>query len=180
MYDIIAQIFGIIGMAVMVVSFQAKKQKTVIILQMVGAVMFIVNFFMLGAITGALLNVIALFRGFVYANKEKIKHLRVFTGVFIALYFVSYACTFLVFGKAPTLANFIVELLPVIAMVAVNISFYKTSAAAVRKFALISSPSWLIYNSINFSIGGILCETFSLISVILGIIRLDLKRNKAE
>ena len=30
MYDIIAQIFGVIGMAVMVVSFQAKKQKTVL------------------------------------------------------------------------------------------------------------------------------------------------------
>jgi hypothetical protein len=43
------------------------------------------------------------------------------------------------------------------------------------------SPLWLTYNVFVFSIGGILCEAFSLASLAIGIIRYDIRRKpKAE
>ena len=173
---IVAQILGVLGMGMNVLSFQGKKQKTIIGIQLFGSLFFAVHFFLLGAYTGALLNGAAIIRAALYANKEKIRHISVVNGIFIGFYLLSYVLTFTVFQKAVTPFHLAVELLPVIAMIATTISFAMPSAASVRKFALIGSPSWLVYNCINFSIGGILCESFSLVSVVLAMVRLDRKQ----
>ena len=49
-------------------------------------------------------------------------------------------------------------------------------AAHTRLTGLINSPTWLIYNILNRSIGGSLTEAISLVSIIVGIIRLDLRK----
>ncbi len=175
---ILAQILSIIGMSITVSSFQAKKQKTVIIMQLVSSVFFSANMFLLGMFTGALLNCIGIFRSIVYSNKEKFRNTNFWNTVFITLYILSYIATFAVFEKEVDFINIIKELLPIIAMTATTIGYSKTEAASIRKYALVSSPSWLIYNCFPVSIGGILCETFSLISVFIGMLRLDVKKEK--
>ena len=91
------------------------------------------------------------------------------------VYFASYILTFTVFGKEPTVFNFIIEFLPLIGMIATTISYRFTDAKAIRRFGLISSPAWLVYNIANLAVGAILCEVLSLGSIIIGIIRLDRK-----
>lgn len=174
--ELVAQLFGIFGMGMNILSFQAKKQRTLIFMQFFGSLFFFVNFLMLGAYTGAFLNLIAVGRALVYGNKEKFKHLGWMNLLFYVLYGISYLCSFLVFRKPVTFWNLLVEILPVFAMVLTTISFSKTSAATVRKYALGSSPSWLVYNCVNVSVGGILCEIFSLVSVVTAMIRLDHKK----
>ena len=44
--------------------------------------------------------------------------------------------------------------------------------------AFVSSPAWLIYNIISLSIGAICCEVFSLISILVGLLRLDREKNE--
>ena len=173
---IIAQIFGILGMALIVLSFQAKKQRNLILAHFFGCSFFVINMFMLGAIVGGLLNVIGVFRAITFSNKEKIKNLKGYSILFCTLYILSYISVFTVFGKEVTILNMLVELLPVTGALATTIAFSLPDAASVRKAAWINSPAWLIYNSINFSIGGILCEVFSIISVIIGILRHDVKK----
>lgn len=180
MYNIIAQGFGILGMVLNISSYQAKKQKTLILIQFFGCLFFTINFFMLQAYTGAILNAIGVVRAVVYTNKEKIKNLKVVSAIFMVVYVLSYFATFFVFGKPVTILNIIIEILPVIAMIAATISFSMKTASSVRKFAFITSPSWLIYNCVNVAIGGILCEAIGLLSVIIGVIRLDIKGDKNE
>ena len=177
---IIAQIFGILGMTMNVLSYQARKQKHVILVQLFGSLFFVFNMFLLGAIMGGLLNLIGFFRAIVYANKERIKHLKRCNTVFITLYIISYMSVFLIFQKAITVWNVVIEILPLIAMIATTIAFSKTSAASIRRLALVSSPSWLIYNCFNLSIGGIICEICSLISVFTAMLRLDVKRGHTD
>lgn len=176
----IAQGFGILGMVLNISSYQAKKQKTLILIQFFGCLFFAINFFMLQAYTGAILNAIGVIRAVVYTNKEKIKNLKVVSAIFMVVYVLSYFATFFVFGKPVTTLNIIIEILPVIAMIAATISFSMKTASSVRKFAFITSPSWLIYNCVNVAIGGILCEAIGLLSVIIGVIRLDIKGDKNE
>lgn len=171
---VVAQAFGLFGMAMNSLSYQGKKQRTVILAQLFGSLFFAVNMFMLGAVIGGLFNVIGIFRALVYSNK-KIRNVRFWNGVFAGLYLLSYVAVFTVFGKAVTPGNLLLEILPLIAMMATTISFSKASAAWIRKLAFVSSPCWLIYNCINGSIGGILCEVFSLVSALVAMIRLDSK-----
>ncbi len=174
--EIIAQIIGIFAMFFNLFSYQQKTRKGAITCQLFGTILFTINFFMLGAIVGALMNFIGALRAVIFINKEKLKadHIGWFIG-FTVIYLASYVLTFTVLDKEPTAVNFILEFLPVIGMVATTHSYRLTDAKAIRKFGLISSPVWLIYNIANFSVGAIICEVLSLGSIIIGMIRLDRK-----
>lgn len=178
-YEIAAQAVGIVAMVFNIMSYQMKTSKGVITMQLFGGALFAVNFFMLGALVGGMLNILAVFRAIVYSNRERFKaQSKVWLYLFISLFVLSYILTFTVFGKAFTLSAAILELLPVIAMTAATVGFYVNKAAFIRKTGLICCPSWLIYNICNLAIGAIICEAVSICSVIIGIIRLDIKKSK--
>jgi hypothetical protein len=132
----------------------------------------------LGAIVGSILNVVAAVRAVVFLNKDRLRanHPAWLAG-FILVYLLSYVLTFTVFGKEATPVNLLVEFLPVIGMTATTISFRMSDAKAIRRFGLISSPSWLVYNIVSFSVGAIICEVLSLGSIFIGMFRLD-RKNK--
>ena len=141
---------------------------------MIGAAFFGVSYLMLGAIIGAILNVVAILRSVIYLLGDRVRAgNRLWLVFFGALYVLAYALTFTAFGKEASATNLIIEALPAIAMLAITIGYSLKDAAAIRTVALIASPLWLAYNIISQSIGGILCEAFSLVSVIIGIFRLD-------
>ena len=172
--EIIAQIIGILAMAFNVLSYQGKSQKTVIALQLFGGTLFAVNFLMLGATVGGLLNIIAAVRAILFWFKDKLKtdNLYWFVG-FIASYGAVYVLNFTVFGKQVTAYNLLIELLPVVGMIALTIGFRLKKAADIRKCGLVSSPAWLIYNLAANSWGAIICETLTLISIFVGMFRHD-------
>ena len=177
--EIIAQTVGIFGMIANFVSFQQKKQKSVVFFQFFSALLFGINYFMLGAYMGALLNAFGVIRAIVFLNREKLKADHPAWLVFFILAFGgSYPLLFTVFGKEPSVKNLIIELLPVIAMILATISYRFTRAKDIRRFGVFSSPMWLIYNCFCFSIGAILSEILNLISIIIGIIRFDLKKEQ--
>ena len=175
--EIIAQAIGIFAMAFNLLSYQQKTRKGAIIFQLFGTTLFTINFLMLGAMVGGLLNLVGAIRAIIFINKEKLRadHIAWQIG-FIAVYFASYILTFTAFGKEATAFNLIIEFLPLIGMIATTISYRFSDAKSIRKFGLISSPAWLVYNIANMSVGAILCEVLSLGSIIIGIVRLDRKK----
>lgn len=176
--EIIAQIVGIFAMLFNILSYQGKNQKTVIALQLIGGALFAINFLLLGALVGGILNILATIRAIVFLFKDKLKADRLpWLFGFVASYIVVYILNFTAFGKEPTAFNLIVEVLPVIGMLALNIGFMLKNASDVRKCGLVSSPAWLIYNIIVGSWGAIACEALTLISIFVGMLRYD---NKAK
>ena len=178
MINIIAQILGILAMTVAFISFQQKTQKYIVTLQFVSASLWTVHFFLLGAYTGCLLNLIAMLRDIVFSQRDKHKwatHIGWFIAT-VSLCFGVYILTFTVFGKEPSAINFIIELLPVIGMAATTTANRQKEARHVRLFSLMSCPLWLIYDFVNHSIGGTITEVFSIISIVLAMLRLDRKK----
>ena len=177
--EIIAQIIGIFGMAANIFSYQQKNKSSVIVLQLCGAALFTANFFMLGAITGAIMNIInvALSLVFLYKDKTRADHIA-WAISFATAYVTAYILTFAVFGKEPTAVNLITEFFPLIGTITTIISYKMKDAKAIRRLGFIRSPAWLAYDVLVFSIGGILCEIFTLISIIVGTIRLDIKKQE--
>lgn len=178
--DIIAQIISIIAMIIALLSFQQKTQKHIVLMQFCSSTLFAIHFFMLGAITGCLLNAVGIVRAFIYSKKEQrwANHI-LWPILFIVAYFGVYLINFTLLGLEPNMRNLLLELLPVIGMIATTVSFRMEKASQVRIFSLISAPMWLTYNAFNLSIGGMLTEFFSLISILVGILRLDVKRKKS-
>ena len=174
--EIIAQAIGILAMVFNILSYQGKKQKTVITLQLFGGLLFAVNFWMIGAKVGGILNVIAVIRALVFLFKDKLKADSIFWLIgFVLSYIVVYILTFTTFGTELTPWTLIRELLPVIGMTALSVGFRLKDAANIRKCGLVSSPAWLLYNIAVGSWGAIICETLTLISIFVGMFRHDKK-----
>ncbi len=174
--EIIAQGIGIVAMAFNILSYQGKSKQTVITLQLFGSSLFAINYLLLGAAIGGILNILAVIRAVIFIFKDKFKaDSFAWLMVFIASYIAVYVLNFAVFGKEPTPFNFIIEILPVIGMTALSVGFRLKKSANIRRCGLISSPSWLIYNIVAGSWGAIICELFTLISIFIGMLRHDKK-----
>lgn len=179
--EIAGQIISIAAMTCNILSYQMKKQSRLVSCQLLGGALFAISFFLLGATVGGLLNVVATIRAiiFLFPEKTHAKHPAWLYG-FIACYVVFYVLSFTVFGTEPTPINFVIELLPVIGMTALSVAFMKANSKTTRRLSLISSPAWLIYNIYYVSIGAIICEAVSLVSIFIGMYRHDFKKeNKA-
>lgn len=174
--EIVGQIVGVFAMACNILSYQQKKQSNLVACQLLGATLFAINYFLLGAVIGGILNVLAIIRAIIFLFEKKLKatHPAWLIG-FIFCYVTFYVLSFTVFKTKPTPINFIMELLPVVGMTALSIGFMLNDSKKVRQLGLISSPAWLIYNIFHFSIGAIICEVISLLSIFIGMLRHDRK-----
>ena len=174
---VIAQMIGIVAMVFNILSYQQKKHRTAIAFQFIGSALFGINYLLINAYMGALLNIIGVIRALVFMNRDKLKADHILWQIgFVAAYLGCYVLTFTVMGTSFSGWKPILELLPVIGMVATTISYRYKEAKAIRYFGFISSPAWLTYNIACGSIGAICCEVLALISIISGILRLDRKR----
>ena len=183
-FTVFIQAVGIAAMAIHDLSFQRPTQKGILRMQLVSSLLFAFHFGVIGAITGSILNGIGACRAVVYGNRDKKwARSRWWLPLFIALYLTAYVLTFTVFGKEATPGNLVLEFLPVMGMTVSNISFLLDNERKLRILALINSPLWLVYNGINLSIGGTVTEIISLVSIIIAIIRFDIRKSgkkKAE
>ena len=177
--EIIAQILGIFGMLMSVLSYQQKGKARILFFQLLGSALFVVNFFLLNAFSGAILNLVAIIRAliFIYEDKVHADHPAWTIGL-TGVYILSYVSVFTLFGKEPTVKNLILEVLPVIAMTVTTIAFRHKEDKILRRVAFISSPLWLTYNFIFFSLGGIIGEALNLSSAVVGTIRFDRKKEE--
>ena len=174
--EIAGQIISIVAMACNILSFQQKRQSHLIVLQLLGGALFSVRVFMLGAVVGGILNVVATLRAVIFLFEKKLhaSHPTWLCG-FILIYAILYALSFTAFGVQATLTAFIIELLPIIGMTASTVGFMLKNSKSVRCLGLISSPAWLIYNIYYTSVGAIICEAISLCSIFIGMYRHDRK-----
>ncbi len=175
--EIFAQAVGIVAMCFSVLSFQQKKRRNILILQIVGTLLFFVNFLLLKQYIGAILNLVACIRYVLFLQKEKLHtDNNLWLAIFTVVYLGAYVLCFTVFGEEPTWPNLLLQILPVLGMIFTHLAFRSSDPAKIRKISLASSVSWLIFNSIVVAIGAILCETFNMVSIFIAMARFDRKK----
>ncbi len=176
MQEIIAQALGIVAMLFNIFSYQQKSARRIIAFQLFGTLFFSISFYMLDAYMGAILNLVAFIRAILFLKKDKLHTDNTLWMVgFCAVYLAAFVLTFTVFGQKVTPLNLIIECLPVIGMVSTHLAYRSDEARIVRRFGLVSSCVWLIYNIIAVAVGAIACEAFSIVSIFVAMARLDKK-----
>lgn len=174
--DILTQTIGIIAMVFNVASYQGKTARQILIIRLLSTILFIIHFWLLNEMTGALLNLVASMTCIVFAFKpKKFAESVLWIPFFILCTVACYVLTFTVFGKEPSTFNIIVNLFPVAGMIICIFGFRMAKAARVRILSLFSSPCWLTYNCISGSIGGTITEIIAICSNLFAIFTQDLK-----
>ncbi len=159
MKEVIPQILGIVGMVVIVSSFQCKSNRNFFMLQGIGSIFFFFNFLLIGAYGGALFNLVNNIRGMLFLKNPKAP----WKGIVIAvLYTLSFA--FSVYVNF-SVKQIILVFLPYITLIIMTIFMQKGNAKHIRIFQIgFMSPAWIIHNCFNLSVGGIICEAFNMVS----------------
>ena len=172
--EIIAQILSIVGCALMIFSFQFKNNRNLFIAQAAAALTFGASYVLVGAFGGAFIDLVCLANGTVLFLGEKYRKKSIFVLICLGYAAIPILCLLTHGGNWTT--NAVLELIfsfaVAIAQVLITFAMWKDDGKTIRTVRLfITSPAWLIYNIVVFSLGGIICETFSIISIIVSFIR---------
>jgi hypothetical protein len=165
MHGLIAQGIGIIAVCISLSVFQSNKRSKMLKLVMVAALLYTVHFYLIGALTGAAMNLIGALRSHTfYKLKPKNRHWWIL-GVFILMAIVGGLITW----QGP------LSLLPLAGSICGGLAIWHTKPSEIRRWSLIATPMWFTYNAISGSYPGMLIDTFSLTSNLLGEYRFDHK-----
>lgn len=171
MQNYIAQGIGFIALMIAILSFQKNSNKGILSFQVISTTMFFVHFFLLGAYTGAVMNLIGAFRNVVfYSRGKRWADSKIWLYVFI---FASAIAGILTWKN-------LFSFLPIFGMILGTISFWVKNPKHTRYLNMIVSPSWLIYNFISSSIAGIFTEVIVIISIVVAIIRFDIRKSNSK
>lgn len=163
MFDVAAQLIGLLASAIVVFSFQIKSSNKLIFVQGIGATLFAVHFGMMGATMGMLLNILTALRNVILASNFKFSNSHIIKWITIIA-----SVGFLFFDNKGYASLF-----PVIALTIGTYIFWTRDSKKIRYAQILCiSPMWLLYGITYFSIASILTETFNICSTIISLFRL--------
>ncbi len=159
---LIGHILGFISVGLFFYSYQRTQKAKIMIIQTVATALSCIQYLLIGAFSGFALNIVCIIRNFVFYHRDKNNNTDLASPVVFALCMAVVS----VFSWEG-----IHSLLITMGLVVNTVCMGIFDAKTFRKTILISSSLILVYNIFAFSYSGILSESISLISVIIGIIR---------
>lgn len=167
MLNPLAQMIGFVALALALLSFQQNEHRKIMAFQCLATALFSVHFYMLDAPTAMALNVLSLIRNIIfYFKNHKWANNKIWLYFFIAVFVAAVFYTY----EGP------VSFCPLVGCIVFTISFWITDPKTVRRISWISSPMWIIYNIANNSWAGVITELFALSSIVIAMLRYDIKK----
>ncbi len=163
-FDIFVQLIGCAGLLCAVIAFQCKAHKRVMLFRTLNELFFAAQYLLLGSYTGTAMNVIGSARNIVFAGLvEKGRSTTAFRIIFSVIFTVIGLIT----------SEGLVSILVIGAKVVTTVAYGMKNTKYIRILTLPTSMCWLIYNIGCSSWAGVLCEVFTICSIISAIIRID-------
>lgn len=171
MEQIIIRLLGIIGLILCVIPFQFKRHKHIVLCKMVSEITFAVQYFIMGAYTGAWMDLVSGGRNFLFYKLVQ-------KGKSTLPVIIGFSCLIIFLGVASWAGP--LSLLPMVAKVISTVSYGMKNEKLLRYITLPSCVFWIVY---NFTVGGweaMIGDFLSLGSILIAIYKFDLKPMKAE
>ncbi len=163
------ELLGIGGIVTSIISLQYKEHEKLMLLRASNEFLFSIQYFLLNAYTGMAMNIIGFIRDIVFKdmvkkNKSTIKARAVFSVIFVI-------AGFLTFDGFKTVVS-------TAAKVISSCLYGSSNTKVTRVGVLFTSACWIFYNITVGSYAGAVCDALTLISALIGIFRLDIRKNK--
>ena len=165
--EIIPQIVGLVAVATFLLSYQQKKRKNIIILNTLSRCLYILQYILLGAFSGAVLDVLGAISSVVASKKHTgfiKKHTKLVLIIINSIIVISGGIISLV-NKNP------LDLLPVAGVLLHTGAFWISSEKIIRRVSLLGSPFWFVYNFLNKAYGSAIGDILTITSIIIAMIK---------
>ena len=170
---VLAQIVGIIGVITFLLSYQFKKRKNIIIVNALSNFLYILQYVLLGAFEGAVIELLSVVSTVTAHKKDKefvSKHIK---AVVIGL-------NLLIFLGGLSLYKDIFSLCPIAGAMLQTGAFWITNEKRIRQVSFCGTPFWLVYNLVSNAYGAAVGSFLSMVSIGLAIYRYDVRPKNAE
>lgn len=155
------QSVGLFGMLALILSFQFKRRRTIILMQLLGSVFFGVHFFLLGSITAAAMNATVVLRNALFARYNRADRP---WWPFALVMIITIVATIVTWSGW-------ISLLPMSALLVTTIGLWYRDEQKIRLWSLGSPPCWITHNIIVGSVPGIINEAVAFISILVSYLR---------
>ena len=166
--NIIAFFVGIAAVIIYFLGYQQKTRKKIIVFNAASRVLYILQYILLSAFEGAVLDVAGIISSVLAQKKDNPvikKHLNLFI-VCVNLFIVLMGFT--------TYKN-IYSLLPVAGVILHTSAFWITDEKRIRQVSLLGCPFWLAYNFISGAYGSVIGDALSIVSILIAMYRYDIR-----
>ena len=168
---IIANIIGIFAVAAFLLSYQFKKRKSIIVCNATAKVLYIIQYILLHAYDGALLDLLGVISSYAAHRKDKgfIKKHLVFSIVIINL---------IITAAGIWIYEDVFSIFAIIAVILHTGAFWLNNEKTIRIVSFLGSPFWLVYNFSSAAYGSAIGDILTMVSIGLAIYRYDIiKKN---
>ena len=160
--ELIGHALGFVSVALFFYSYQRSQKSTIVVIQTVATALSCIQYLLIGAYSGFALNVVCIIRNFAFYYRDK-KQITGLVVPFVFALLMAVACV--PSWEGPN------SLLITLGLAFNTVCMGVFDAKKFRKTILVSSTLILIYNIFASSYSGMLSESISLISAVIGIIR---------
>ena len=172
-YEVFVQLIGVIGIIAGLSAFQCNKHSHALALKMTEEGSFGIQYLLLGGYTGAVLNLVGIFRNLIFAylgNRDKQKELKYARMILGAL--------FAVLGLLSWEGY--ISILIIFAKVLSTLAYGTTNMKKMRIMLSVTCVCWICYNYYIGSVAGVISDGCNFVSVIIGIIRYDIMKKEEK
>lgn len=167
---IVSQIVGFFAVASFLFSYQLKKRENIILCNVLSRGLYILQYVMLGAFEGAVLDVLGAISS-VIASKKNLTFIKKHTKIFV----VCIDLVIVIAGLLLYVNPF--SLLPIAGVLLHTTAFWINDERMIRRVSLLGSPFWMVYNLSCFAYGSAAGDFFTIVSIVIAMIKYkDLKK----
>ncbi len=159
--EIAIQAIGFVALGCEIASVQFKKRHMILAVYMASALLFAIHFMLLGAGTGALLNLVSAGRAVIFGHYSNRRRPLWPLWVVIAAVVVVSVVTFRGW----------ISFLPMTAMVISSVALWQRDENAMRRLLLTTVPLWLVFSVLFGSYAGVLDECIVAVSLMVALTR---------
>lgn len=164
---LIPQIIGLLAVATFLLSYQQKKRKNIILLNVISRCLYILQYLLLGAFAGAVLDILGAVASVVAGKKH--------TG-FIKKHLLLTILLMdgLIIGAGITIALINKSWLDLFSLAGVLLhtgAFWMNSEKIIRRISLAGAPFWFVYNLLSRAYGSALGDLLTMASIFLAMYR---------
>ena len=169
--EIIATVIGGIAAAIYVASYQCKKRKWILFLGALSRVLFILQYILLGAFSGAALDLIAILAALVAGKKDHPTLKKLLVPIIVVIHAAILVTSILLYQSW-------YDIFVLLAATFCVAALWFTKERIIRAVSFLSSPCWLVYNLSSKAYFSAVSDSFAILSLLVAIWRYDIRKKE--
>ena len=162
-----AQITGILAVVTFLFSYQLKRKPQIILCNVASRGLYILQYLLLGAISGAVLDILAAIASVIAERMDTPRGRKHIRRAFCAVN----GAIILVGGAICLINQSLIDLLPIVGVLFETGAFWVKDERVIRRVSLGGAPFWLAYNLLNRAYPSAIGNALTIVSITVAMLR---------